>query len=114
MKPNIFLLIIAVALTALVGYSVYSYSVEARKVISTVVFCATFLIYTGMLFGFKMEYPKAQVIKNTVSVLFTLYSLAVSLFFISAEYTIPLYLLINVAPLLIYGAILNFFNKANF
>jgi len=111
MKANIFLLIIAAALTALIGYSVYSYSIDTRKMLSTVIFSFTFLIYTGMLLGFKIGYEKAQALKNTVSVLFLLYSIVISLVFIRVEYTIPLYLLINGLPLLIYGAIINFFTK---
>jgi len=114
MKTNLFPLIIAVALTALIGYSVYSYSLEARKTLSTVIFSLTFLTYTGMLLGIRMDYGKAQALKNTVSVLFTFYALFISFLFIRSEYTIPMYLLINIAPLLIYGAIINFFNKAKF
>lgn len=114
MKPNLFLLIIAAALTAIFAYSVYSYSVESRNVMSTIVFSFTFLIYTGLLFGFKMDYDKGQVLKNTVSILFALYSLMIALLFIKSEYTKPLYLLINIVPLLIYGIIINFFSKAKY
>ena len=114
MKPNYFLLIIALGLTALVGYSVYAYSVEARKVLSTIVFCTTFLVYLGMLFGFRIEYPKAQILKNTVSILFIIFSLLSNLYYLNIEYTIPLYLLINISPLLIYAVIINFFSKPKF
>ncbi len=114
MKPNFFLLIITVCLTALIGYSVFSYSVDTRKVLSTIVFSTTFLIYCGILIGFTVEYSKGQILKNTMSILFLLYSLCVSLFLIKSEYTVPLYLLINFVPLLIYGAIINYFVKAKY
>lgn len=114
MKLSLFLLSIAAALTILIGYSVYTYSVDARKLTSTVIFSFTFLTYSGMLLGIKMDYPKANVLKNTTSVLFALYSLIITMLFVRAEYTIPLYLLINVVPLLIYGTIINFFSKAKY
>ena len=114
MKPNLFLFMIAAALTAIFAYAVYSYSVESRSVMSTVVFSSTFLIYSGMLFGIRMDYEKSQVLKNTVSILFTLYSLIIALLFIKADYTKPLYLLINIVPLLVYGVIINFFSKAKY
>lgn len=114
MKPNLFLFIIAAALTAIFAYSVFSYSVESRKIMSTIVFSLIFLIYSGILLGVRMDYEKGQILKNTVSILFTLYTLIITTFFIGTEYTKPLYLLINIVPLLIYGIIINFFTKAKY
>lgn len=114
MKPNLFLLLIAAALTATFAYTVYSYSVESRSVMSTLIFSLTFLTYSGMLLGIRMNYDKSQVLKNTVTILFISYSLIITLLFIRLEYTKPLYLLINFVPLLIYGAIINFFSKAKY
>ena len=114
MKPNLFLLMIAAALTAIFAYTVYSYSLDSRSLMSTIIFSLTFLTYSGILLGFKMNYEKGQVLKNTVSILFILYSLIITLLFIRLEYTKPLYLLINAVPLLIYGAIINFFSKAKY
>ena len=114
MKPNIFLLIIATAITALIGYSVYSYSVDTRKVLSTIIFSFTFLIYSGMLLGVRLDYEKAQLLKNGLSILFILYSLLIIFLYISIPYTIPFYLLINLLPLLIYCVLINFFVKAKF
>ena len=114
MKTNIFLLIITIALTTLIGYSVYSYSVDVRKVLSTAIFSVTFLIYTGILLGFRINYDKANFLKNTVSILFIFYSLIISYIFIRVEYSTPFFLLINMAPLLIYITIIYFLNKSKF
>ncbi len=114
MKPNIFLILIAIVLTALFSFSVYSYSVESKRILSTVIFSFTFLVYIGMLLGYKMEYDKAQVLKNTVSILFIIFSAIVTLFYLRIDYSIPLYLLINIVPLLIYAAVVNGFAKAKF
>ena len=114
MKLNSLLLIIATVLTILIGYSIYTYSVDTRKILSTVIFSFTFLIYVGMLLGVRMEYEKTQVLKNNGSVLFALYSLFICFIFIYTEYSIPIYLLINIGPLLIYSTIIIFFNKAKY
>jgi hypothetical protein len=114
MKSNFFLLIIAAALTALIGYAVYAYSVEPRKVLSTVIFSISFFGYVAMLLGVSYEYSKAHVVKNVTSLLFAFYSLGIGYFFIQTEYSIPLYLIANGVPLLIYGVIINFFTKAKY
>lgn len=114
MKPNFFLLLITALLSTLISYTVYSYSLESTKNISLTFSFITFFSYLGALLGVKFEYEKSQVLKNTVSVVFVLINLALTFIFLTLDYSIPIYLLVNGSILLIFYSILYFFNKSKF
>lgn len=114
MKPKIFSLTIAIILSSLIAYTVYAYSVESKKTISTVFAFISFFSYLGGLIGVKADYEKAQTLKSTVSVIFIFINILSTFVFLRADYAIPLYLLINGFILLTYYGLVNFFVKAKF
>ena len=113
MKPNFFLLIIAFLLTSLISFTIYSYSLATTRNISTVFSFLTFFSYLGALIGVKFEYQKAQVLKNTLTIVFLLVNCILITIFLKIDYSLPIYFLLNGGILLIYYTILYFFNKSN-
>ena len=113
MKTNSFLLAIAFFLTVLISFTVFSYSLESTKYLSTIFSFLTFFSYLGALIGVKFEYEKSHLLKNTVSTVFILLNCILTVIFLKIDYSLPIYLLINGSVLLIYFSILYFFNKSD-
>lgn len=114
MKFKNFSLAIALLISALIAYTVYAYSLEAKKTLSTIFAFVSFSSYIGGLIGVKTDYDKGQTLKNTVSVIFIFINVATTLMFLHENYSEPIYLLVNGLVLLSYYGLVNFFTKAKF
>lgn len=114
MKINSFLIVISFLLTAMISFSVFSYSQESTMILSTVVSSITYLSYLGGLLAVKFEDQRGNVLKTTTSIVFLIINIFLTFIFLKFNYSIPLFILINGSVLLIYYSILYFFVKAKY
>ncbi len=112
MKINFVQTIIAIAVSLLIAYGLYGFSVSENKILlsaGSFVFLAATLVLT---IGTSFEFPRTTTNIRVVSGIFFAVALISNLIFMFINFSIPSYVIINGILLLVFILIAYSINKA--
>ncbi|MCB9427057.1 MAG: hypothetical protein H6584_08555 [Flavobacteriales bacterium] len=112
MKANFVEIIIAIAVSLLIAYGLYSFHDSENKILLSVgsfVFLAVTLIFT---IGTSFELPRTTTNVRVTSGIFFVIGLISNLIFTFLDFSVPSYILINGILLLVFILIAYLVNKA--